>query len=56
MKAYKRNFLELSIKMGVLKFGEFTLKSGRNSPYFFNAIYNKENEYQRLQSDPDDYC
>ena len=37
MKAYKRNFLELSIKMGVLKFGEFTLKSGRNSPYFFNA-------------------
>ena len=37
MKAYKRNFLELSIKLGVLKFGEFTLKSGRNRPYFFNA-------------------
>ena len=37
MKAYKRNFLELSIKLGVLQFGEFTLKSGRNSPYFFNA-------------------
>lgn len=34
---YKRNFLELAIKLGVLKFGEFTLKSGRKSPYFFNA-------------------
>jgi|TARA_B110000438_G_scaffold69036_1_gene69272 orotate phosphoribosyltransferase len=37
MQIYKRNFLELAIKLGVLKFGEFTLKSGRKSPYFFNA-------------------
>ncbi|MFQ3334020.1 MAG: orotate phosphoribosyltransferase [Woeseiaceae bacterium] len=37
MQMYKRNFLELAIKLGVLKFGEFTLKSGRKSPYFFNA-------------------
>ncbi|MDA9109301.1 orotate phosphoribosyltransferase [Woeseiaceae bacterium] len=37
MQMYKRNFLELAIKSGVLKFGEFTLKSGRKSPYFFNA-------------------
>ena len=37
MKTYKRNFLELAMKLGVLKFGEFTLKSGRKSPYFFNA-------------------
>ena len=37
MQLYKRNFLELAIKLGVLKFGEFTLKSGRKSPYFFNA-------------------
>tara|TARA_B100000959_G_scaffold66205_1_gene70292 strand:+ start:167 stop:814 length:648 start_codon:yes stop_codon:yes gene_type:complete len=37
MEEYKRNFLELAIKQGVLTFGEFTLKSGRKSPYFFNA-------------------
>ena len=37
MRAYKREFLELSLELGVLRFGEFTLKSGRNSPYFFDA-------------------
>jgi len=37
MEEYKRNFLELAIKQDVLTFGEFTLKSGRKSPYFFNA-------------------
>lgn len=37
MRAYKRDFLNLAIELGVLKFGEFTLKSGRVSPYFFNA-------------------
>ena len=37
MRAYKREFLELSLELGVLRFGEFTLKSGRASPYFFNA-------------------
>ena len=37
MKPYQKKFLELAIERGVLKFGEFELKSGRVSPYFFNA-------------------
>lgn len=37
MQAYKSQFLELALELEVLKFGEFTLKSGRVSPYFFNA-------------------
>ncbi len=37
MRAYKIEFLELALELGVLRFGEFTLKSGRVSPYFFNA-------------------
>ncbi|WP_091245537.1 orotate phosphoribosyltransferase [Aquimonas voraii] len=37
MQDYQRRFLELSIERSVLRFGEFTLKSGRISPYFFNA-------------------
>jgi orotate phosphoribosyltransferase len=37
MRAYKREFIELALELGVLRFGEFTLKSGRVSPYFFNA-------------------
>ena len=37
MEAYQRQFIELAQQYDVLKFGEFTLKSGRVSPYFFNA-------------------
>jgi orotate phosphoribosyltransferase len=37
MKAYKTQFLELALELEVLQFGQFTLKSGRVSPYFFNA-------------------
>lgn len=37
MEAYQREFLQLAIAEKALKFGEFTLKSGRKSPYFFNA-------------------
>ncbi len=37
MQASQREFIEFAIEQGVLKFGEVTLKSGRVSPYFFNA-------------------
>jgi orotate phosphoribosyltransferase len=37
MRAYQREFIELAVEVGVLKFGQFKLKSGRISPYFFNS-------------------
>ena len=37
MQSYQREFIELALAADVLRFGEFTLKSGRISPYFFNA-------------------
>lgn len=37
MQSYKQAFLEFAIQQEVLRFGEFKLKSGRISPYFFNA-------------------
>lgn len=37
MQQYQKDFIEFAIQQGVLKFGEFELKSGRISPYFFNA-------------------
>ncbi|HHC75247.1 MAG TPA: orotate phosphoribosyltransferase, partial [Thiothrix sp.] len=37
MKRYQHDFLTFAMQQHVLKFGEFTLKSGRVSPYFFNA-------------------
>jgi len=37
MQAYQREFIRFAIERGVLRFGQFTLKSGRASPYFFNA-------------------
>ncbi len=37
MQDYQRDFLRFALELGVLKFGDFTLKSGRQSPYFFNA-------------------
>ncbi|WP_251198209.1 orotate phosphoribosyltransferase [Anaerotardibacter muris] len=37
MEAYKKEFIEFMVESDVLKFGEFTLKSGRRSPFFMNA-------------------
>ncbi len=37
MQDYQREFLDFALDAGALRFGEFTLKSGRKSPYFFNA-------------------
>ena len=36
MQDYQRQFIEFALERQVLKFGQFTLKSGRTSPYFFN--------------------
>lgn len=37
MEAYKQEFIEFMVDCGVLRFGDFTLKSGRKSPFFMNA-------------------
>lgn len=49
MKDYQREFIEFALEKQVLKFGEFTLKSGRKSPYFFNAgLFNTGRDLARL--------
>ena len=49
MKAYQKEFIEFALAKQVLKFGEFTLKSGRTSPYFFNAgLFNTGGDLARL--------
>ncbi|MFT5756887.1 MAG: orotate phosphoribosyltransferase [Alteromonadaceae bacterium] len=49
MKDYQREFIEFALSKQVLKFGQFTLKSGRTSPYFFNAgLFNTGGDLARL--------
>jgi orotate phosphoribosyltransferase len=49
MKDYQREFIEFALTKQVLRFGEFTLKSGRTSPYFFNAgLFNTGGDLARL--------
>ena len=62
MESYKREFIEFLEKAGVLRFGDFTAKSGRKIPYFINAgdiktgaqiatLENEFREYKRQQED-----
>jgi orotate phosphoribosyltransferase len=49
MKAYQHEFIRFAIEAGVLRFGDFMLKSGRISPYFFNAgLFNTGSHLARL--------
>src|SRR4030065_668315 len=49
IQAYQKEFLDFAIAADVLRFGQFTLKSGRNSPYFFNTgLFNTGDKLARL--------
>ena len=49
MHDYQHAFIEFAIRRNVLRFGEFTLKSGRTSPYFFNAgLFNTGDDLLQL--------
>ncbi len=50
MEQYKQEFIEFMVESDVLKFGEFTLKSGRKSPFFMNAgAYVTGSQLRRLR-------
>ena len=49
LQTYQKEFIELAIEHHVLKFGDFTLKSGRKSPYFFNTgLFYQANALKKL--------
>ncbi len=49
MQPYQQEFIEYAINAGVLQFGDFKLKSGRSSPYFFNTgLFNTGRQLSRL--------
>ena len=49
MQDFQREFIEFAVARNVLRFGQFTLKSGRTSPYFFNAgLFNTGGDLARL--------
>lgn len=49
MHSYQRQFIDYAIASGVLTFGDFLLKSGRKSPYFFNTgLFNTGEQLGKL--------
>ncbi len=49
MEEYKKEFIDFMVECNVLRFGEFTLKSGRKSPFFMNAgLYQSGSQLSRL--------
>jgi len=51
LQSWQKEFIEFSINKGVLQFGDFTLKSGRQSPYFFNAGKFDDGQSQQILGD-----
>ncbi|MFT4675501.1 MAG: orotate phosphoribosyltransferase, partial [Reinekea sp.] len=48
LQRWQKEFIEFAIRKDVLQFGDFTLKSGRQSPYFFNAGKFDDGQSQQL--------
>ena len=51
MEQYKQEFIEFMVESQVLKFGEFTLKSGRKSPFFMNARRSAAARIRRIRAE-----
>ena len=56
MEQYKQEFIEFMVDSNVLKFGDFTLKSGRKSPFFMNAGAYVTGTQLRIQRHSADRC
>lgn len=51
MQEYKKEFIDFMLESNVLRFGDFTLKSGRKSPFFMNAgLYKSGSQLKKLEN------